>query len=133
MISAAPPTLPEAARPEWLRDPRHQCGGKSAGPGLLFEMAVKLDAHVDACTRECAADHTVYNGALEAGPRLLKQIRNFLLHQPAPGEETFQDGAVRRCDARTADRSTGGRLVSRFRSSPVLAARFDANFGIEGH
>src|ERR1700736_3183028 len=27
----------------------------------------------------------------------------------------------------------GRRLVSRFRSSPELAARFEANFGIEGH
>jgi hypothetical protein len=48
--------------------------GRDVGAvGLLFEMAVKVDAHVDACTHECAARYIVYNGALEAEPRLLKQ------------------------------------------------------------
>jgi hypothetical protein len=78
--------------------------GRDVGAtGLLFEVAVKGDAHVDACTHECAAQDTAYDGALEAEPRHLKQTRNFLLHQRASAEQTFQGGCVRRCDARSAD------------------------------
>ena len=77
--------------------------GRDVGAtGLLFEVAVKGDAHVDACTHECAAQDTAYDGALEAEPRHLKQTRNFLLHQRASAEQTFQGCCVRRCDARAA-------------------------------
>jgi hypothetical protein len=77
--------------------------GREVGAiGLLFEMAVKTDAHVDACTHECAAHDTAYDGALEAEPRLLQQIRNFLLRDGALGEQTFQAGRMRRCAARDA-------------------------------
>jgi hypothetical protein len=79
--------------------------GRDVGvAGLLFEMGVKVDAHVDACTHECSVDYTAYDGALEAEPRLLKQTRNFLLCQPAPTNQTFQAGGMRRCDARGARR-----------------------------
>jgi hypothetical protein len=48
--------------------------GRGVGAaGLLFEMTVKVDAHVDACTHECGAHDIAYDGALEAEPRLLKQ------------------------------------------------------------
>ena len=67
--------------------------------GLFFEMAVKVDALVDARTHECTAHDTVYDGALEAEPRLLRQTRNFLLSQPASTNQTFQARGVRRCDA----------------------------------
>jgi hypothetical protein len=77
---------------------------------FLFEMAVKFDAHVDACTHECAAHDTAYDGALEAEPRLLKQTRNFLLHKRAADKQTFQASAVRRCDACAAHFDTGGGL-----------------------
>ena len=81
--------------------------GREAGAaGLLFEMTVKVDAHIDACTHECAAHDIVYDGALEAEPRLLKQTRNFLLHQRAPTNQTFQAGSLRRCDARAAHGGT---------------------------
>ena len=73
--------------------------------GFLFE--IKLAAHVDACTHERAAHDTAYDGTLEAEPRLLKQTRNFLLHQRASTEQTFQGYRVRRCDARDAHGDTG--------------------------
>src|SRR5215471_16592241 len=74
--------------------------GRDVGAaGLLFEMAVKVDALVDACTDECTAHGTAYDGALEAGPRLLKQTRNFVLSHSASTNQTFQACGVRRCDA----------------------------------
>jgi hypothetical protein len=70
--------------------------GRDVGAaGLLFEVAVKVDALVDACT----AHGTAYDGALEAEPRLLKQTRNFVLSQSASTNQTFQACGVRRCDA----------------------------------
>jgi hypothetical protein len=51
--------------------------GRDIGaPVFLLEMAVKLDAHIDACTHERAAHDTAYDGTLEAEPRLLKRTRN---------------------------------------------------------
>jgi hypothetical protein len=44
---------------------------------LFFEIAVNVYALVDACTHECTAHDTVYDGALEAEPRLLQQTRTF--------------------------------------------------------
>ena len=67
--------------------------------GLFFEMAVKVDALVDARNHECTAHDTAYDGALEAEPRLLRQTRNFLLSQTASTNQTFQARSVRRCDA----------------------------------
>jgi hypothetical protein len=90
------------ARPEWRARPAASMGRDVGATGLLFEVAVKGDAHVDACTHECAAQDTAYDGALEAEPRHLKQTRNFLLHQRASAEQTFQGRCVRRCDARAA-------------------------------
>jgi hypothetical protein len=76
--------------------------GRDVGAtGLFFEMAVKVDALVDAGTHECTVHDTAYDGALEAEPRLLKQTRKFLLSQPAPTNQTFQACGVRPCDART--------------------------------
>jgi hypothetical protein len=74
--------------------------GRDVGAaGLFFEIADKVDARVDACTHECRAHDTDYDGALEAEPRLLKQTRKFLLYDRAPDKQTFQAGRVRRCDA----------------------------------
>ena len=61
---------------------------------IRFLFEIKLDAHVDACTHERAAHDTAYDGTLEAEPRLLKQTRNFLLHERAPDKQTFQGSCV---------------------------------------
>jgi hypothetical protein len=66
-------------------------------------------------------DDTAHDGVLEAEPRLLKQTRNFLLHQRAPAEQTFQGSPMRRCDARTAHGNTGDsrRAKSQNLPSPI--------------
>jgi hypothetical protein len=94
--------------------------GRDVGAaGLLFEMAVKVDALVDACTHECTAHDTAYDGALEAEPRLLKQTRNFLLSQRALTNQTFQARDMRRCDACAGARRYHVRNQSQNLSSPI--------------
>jgi hypothetical protein len=83
-------------------------GREVGAAGLLFEMTAKVDAHVDACTHQCGAHDIDYDGALEAEPRLLKQTRNFLLHQRASTNQTFQAGRLRRYDARVAPDGAAG-------------------------
>jgi hypothetical protein len=88
------------------RRPQGQWGGISARQRLLFEIGYKVNAHVGRCTHDGGSHHIAHDGALEAEPRLLKQTRNFLLHQRAAANQTFQAPPVRRCDARAPDGDT---------------------------
>jgi len=83
-----------------VRGPRHQWGGTSARRAYCLRWPSRSNARVDACTHECGAHDIVYDGALEAEPRLLKQTRNFLLRRRASANQTFQAGRLRRCDTR---------------------------------
>jgi hypothetical protein len=98
--------------------------GRDVGAAnLFFEIAVNVYALVDACTHECTAHDTVYDGALEAEPRLLQQTRNFLLSQPASTNQTFQACGVRRCDACAASGGIIGAPVTKsVQSDPISDA-----------